>query len=82
LIGAIEAKWCIVASIAYMDPGNFATNIEAGSRYGYGLLWMEPWSPACSMRRNPRPFHRAEGPTRQPRDTQGKTGEGEKGASG
>jgi Mn2+/Fe2+ NRAMP family transporter len=30
----------IVASIAYMDPGNFATNIEAGSRYGYGLLWM------------------------------------------
>jgi hypothetical protein len=31
---------------------------------------------------NPRPFHRAEGPTRQPRDTQGKTGEGEKAASG
>jgi manganese transport protein len=30
----------IVASIAYMDPGNFATNIEAGSRYGYGLLWV------------------------------------------
>ena len=30
----------VVASIAYMDPGNFATNIEAGSRYGYGLLWM------------------------------------------
>ena len=28
----------IVASIAYMDLGNFATNIEAGSRYGYGLL--------------------------------------------
>jgi hypothetical protein len=31
---------------------------------------------------NPRPFHRTEGPTRQPRDTQGKTGEGEKAASG
>ena len=31
---------------------------------------------------NPRPFHRAEGPTRQPRDTQGKTAEGEKAASG
>ncbi len=30
----------IVASIAYMDPGNFATNIEAGSRYGYLLLWV------------------------------------------
>ncbi len=30
----------IVASIAYMDPGNFATNIEAGSKYGYSLLWV------------------------------------------
>jgi manganese transport protein len=30
----------VIASIAYMDPGNFATNIQAGSRYGYGLLWV------------------------------------------
>jgi manganese transport protein len=30
----------IIASVAYMDPGNFATNIQAGSRYGYGLLWV------------------------------------------
>ncbi|HEX4616319.1 MAG TPA: Nramp family divalent metal transporter [Stellaceae bacterium] len=30
----------VVASIAYMDPGNFATNIEAGAKYGYGLLWV------------------------------------------
>jgi manganese transport protein len=30
----------VVASIAYMDPGNFATNIQAGSRYGYMLLWV------------------------------------------
>ena len=30
----------IVASIAYMDPGNFATNIQAGARYGYTLLWV------------------------------------------
>src|ERR1700751_5646667 len=29
----------VVASIAYMDPGNFATNIQAGAKYGYGLLW-------------------------------------------
>jgi manganese transport protein len=29
-----------VASIAYMDPGNFATNIQAGAKYGYGLLWV------------------------------------------
>ena len=30
----------VVASIAYMDPGNFATNIQAGARYGYALLWV------------------------------------------
>ena len=30
----------IVASIAYIDPGNFATNIQAGAKYGYGLLWV------------------------------------------
>jgi manganese transport protein len=30
----------VVASIAYMDPGNFATNIQAGARYGYELLWV------------------------------------------
>jgi hypothetical protein len=30
----------VVASIAYMDPDNFATNIQAGSRYGYDLLWV------------------------------------------
>ncbi len=29
-----------VASVAYVDPGNFATNIAAGSRYGYLLLWV------------------------------------------
>jgi manganese transport protein len=30
----------VIASIAYMDPGNFATNIQAGARYGYELLWV------------------------------------------
>ncbi|WP_374828873.1 Nramp family divalent metal transporter [Paenochrobactrum pullorum] len=30
----------IIASIAYMDPGNFATNIQAGAGYGYSLLWV------------------------------------------
>ncbi len=30
----------VTASIAYMDPGNFATNIQAGARYGYTLLWV------------------------------------------
>jgi manganese transport protein len=30
----------IVASVAYVDPGNYVTNIQAGARYGYGLLWV------------------------------------------
>jgi len=30
----------VIASIAYMDPGNFATNIEAGAKYNYDLLWV------------------------------------------
>lgn len=30
----------VIASIAYMDPGNFATNVQAGAKYGYGLLWV------------------------------------------
>jgi manganese transport protein len=29
-----------VASVAYVDPGNFATNITAGAKYGYGLMWV------------------------------------------
>ena len=29
-----------VAAIAYVDPGNFATNFSAGARYGYLLLWV------------------------------------------
>ena len=29
-----------VASVAYVDPGNFATNIQAGARFGYLLLWV------------------------------------------
>jgi manganese transport protein len=29
-----------VAAVAYVDPGNFATNIAGGSKYGYLLLWV------------------------------------------
>jgi manganese transport protein len=29
-----------IASIAYIDPGNFATNIAGGSKFGYTLLWV------------------------------------------
>ena len=37
---ALFAGPAVIASIAYMDPGNFATNIQAGSRFGYTLLWV------------------------------------------
>jgi manganese transport protein len=30
----------VIASIAYVDPGNFATNIQAGAQFGYMLLWV------------------------------------------
>jgi manganese transport protein len=33
-----------VASIAYIDPGNFATNFDGGTRFGYKLLWVLLWS--------------------------------------
>ncbi len=29
-----------IASIAYIDPGNFATNIAGGAQFGYALLWV------------------------------------------
>src|ERR1700742_3384605 len=33
-----------VASVAYIDPGNFASNFEGGARFGYTLLWVLLWS--------------------------------------
>ena len=39
----------VVASIAYMDPGNFATNLQAGARYGYSLLWVVLAANAIAM---------------------------------
>ncbi len=43
--GRLATGWlftgpAVVASIAYVDPGNFATNIQAGAKYGYSLLWV------------------------------------------
>src|SRR3984957_2693297 len=29
-----------VAAIAYVDPGNFATNLQGGAQFGYLLLWV------------------------------------------
>ncbi|MGH8780524.1 Nramp family divalent metal transporter [Paraburkholderia sp.] len=39
----------VVASIAYMDPGNFATNIQAGAKYGYSLLWVVVFANVVAM---------------------------------
>jgi manganese transport protein len=39
----------VIASVAYMDPGNFATNIQAGSTYGYQLLWVVLLASLVSM---------------------------------
>jgi len=39
----------VVASVAYIDPGNFATNIQAGAKYGYTLLWVVLLSNAVAM---------------------------------
>ena len=39
----------MIAAVAYIDPGNFATNIEAGSRYGYALLWVVLWANLMAM---------------------------------
>ncbi|KVP56550.1 divalent metal cation transporter [Burkholderia ubonensis] len=39
----------VIASISYMDPGNFATNIQAGAAYGYRLLWVVLAANAIAM---------------------------------
>lgn len=39
----------VVVSIAYIDPGNFATNIQAGAKYGYTLLWVVLLANAIAM---------------------------------
>ena len=54
-VGWPEAVWgprwrcsgpAFVASVAYVDPGNFATNIQGGAQYGYLLLWVVlSWRP-------------------------------------
>jgi len=49
-----DAVWsyfgpAFVASVAYIDPGNFATNILGGSQFGYRLLWVLLWSNAMAI---------------------------------
>jgi manganese transport protein len=38
-----------VAAVAYIDPGNFATNITAGARFGYALIWVIVVANAIAM---------------------------------
>ena len=38
-----------LVSVGYMDPGNWATSLEAGSRYGYALLWVVTLSSAIAI---------------------------------
>jgi manganese transport protein len=38
-----------LVSVGYMDPGNWATDIAAGSRYGYSLVWVLLMSNAMAV---------------------------------
>ena len=38
-----------IASVAYVDPGNFATNIQGGAKFGYTLLWVVVASNVMAM---------------------------------
>ncbi|HGV5225964.1 TPA: Nramp family divalent metal transporter, partial [Escherichia coli] len=38
-----------IAAIGYIDPGNFATNIQAGASFGYQLLWVVVWANLMAM---------------------------------
>ena len=38
-----------VAAVAYIDPGNFATNFSAGAQYGYLLVWVIVVANAMAM---------------------------------
>lgn len=38
-----------VVSVAYIDPGNFATNISGGSKFNYILIWVILWSNLMAM---------------------------------
>src|ERR671924_241055 len=48
LRGAGDTRWrllpflgpAFIACVAYIDPGNFATNIAGGSKFGYTLVWV------------------------------------------
>jgi manganese transport protein len=39
----------LLVAVGYMDPGNWATDIQAGSQFGYGLLWVVALSSLAAM---------------------------------
>ncbi|MDE1876849.1 MAG: Nramp family divalent metal transporter, partial [Thaumarchaeota archaeon] len=39
----------LIVSIAYMDPGNYGTDLQGGSAFGYSLLWVVWLSSAIAM---------------------------------
>ncbi|MBE3556340.1 MAG: Nramp family divalent metal transporter [Firmicutes bacterium] len=39
----------VTVSVAYMDPGNFAANLEAGAQFGFSLLWVLLASNFCAI---------------------------------
>ncbi|MGG1949334.1 Nramp family divalent metal transporter [Trinickia sp. NRRL B-1857] len=39
----------VVVSVAYIDPGNLATNLQAGAAYGYALLWAVLFANCAAM---------------------------------
>ena len=40
LIGLTALGPAFIACVAYIDPGNFATNIQGGAQFGYLLVWV------------------------------------------
>lgn len=39
----------VLAAVAYVDPGNFGTNLQAGASEGYALLWVVFWANLMAM---------------------------------
>jgi manganese transport protein len=39
----------VAAAIAYVDPGNFATNVQGGPQFGFFLMWVVPAANVMAM---------------------------------
>ncbi|WP_115717876.1 Nramp family divalent metal transporter [Gallaecimonas mangrovi] len=49
LLGLSMLGPAFIAAIGYIDPGNFATNIQSGAQFGYQLLWVVVWANLMAM---------------------------------